>query len=272
MHQRKHSLAHTDFRDQMTANGTWQHLKFDVDPTDFNFTTNQTVQFRFGLSFFQSGEFGGATGYPEIDPYNNETVIQSPNQTVYFSGVNLYLQTRVHPSDVNLSITIENELTSIPDENWSNGHATWVGTFPAISMVVQSTLIIQFDTNWSDCVLDWKLEVNATAASWVTTQPVDPAIGIGGNYRGISYTTTPSQPVIWTYFLYSQIPRQWHDNYQIWMKISRDWKILSVKTPNFIEIVQSIIGGNDGDSRFGIRAEKHHGERILDHCGKLTKL
>src|SRR5271157_970062 len=247
-------LGLTDFRDQAAALGTWQHLHFDVDVSNFDFTENDTFYFRYGLGFFRSGAFGGSTGFPQYDT-DGSLVLQSPNQTVFFDNVDLNLQTRVKPSDVNLTLDVGNDALNLTDIDWSQGNATWADLFPANPSNASISLEVQFLTNWTDCVLDWGITVNASTTTFVTTEPVDPYDGIGVTLRGMSYAVSPGQSVNWQFYLHANIPPLWQAQYQIWMNISPEWRITSTTNPDFKDLTKFILGGNLGDGFFAIRPE-----------------
>ena len=183
----EYDLAQTDFRLLANHYG-WTHIVFQVDPTKFDFSTDERIDFAYGLGYFRTGN--------QILGLDALTA-NSTNQTVYFDNVKLNLETLAKPSDVNLTISTAGADYPFSDTSWGQGNATWNTPFPSKQNGNQTVNIFQFNTNWTNCRLDWTINANASTTSPVTWQPLDPFLGIGTSYQGMQYQVLHGQPITW---------------------------------------------------------------------------
>ena len=230
------------FPEMIQYKGHWHNYTFPLyDLKLLDLPSNNTIEFGYAIVFGRGDSEGllkiyDDEGKPEKDP---------DSQILYFDNVQLQLQTRAQPSDVNLTMISAVQSFNITDNGWSKGNTTWYTPFPNRTNINPTLQEFQFQTNWTDCTLDWKIEANASSTAEVMVVESDLMI------QGIRFTARQNQPTIWDYTIIAHRPARWEIAYHIHMNLSLDWRITHVLDPNYPYSYDRIIEIQGGDAGTG---------------------
>lgn len=229
-------LAYEDFTEIALYKNQWYNRSYSLDPALFNIENNNTLIFGYGIVIGRDspGTDYGFAGLPDAQ-----------EQILFFDNVRLHLQTQAKPSDVNLTILTDGQISNVIDNGWSIGNTVWYTSFPGTKNINPTMQVFQFQTNWTDCKLDWSIVTNASTTSDVVWEPA-------GSLEGLRFTARQNQPIAWDFYIYARIPVRWTISYHIHMNLTNDWAITRVLDPYFVERTSEIQGGSAGSGSLEI--------------------